>query len=89
MIQAHIVFSGTVQGVGFRFTVQKYALSFDLKGWVKNLPDGSVEVLVEGPKEKIEAFCRNVEGSFDGYIRKRDIQFTSAQGKFENFRITF
>lgn len=89
MVQAHIIFSGTVQGIGFRFTVQRYALSFDLKGWVKNLSSGSVEVLVEGPKEKIEAFCRNIESSFDGYIRDKNIQFAPAQEHFKNFQITF
>lgn len=89
MVRAHVMFSGTVQGVGFRFTVQRQALSLDLKGWVKNLPNGSVELLVEGPKEKIEKLCQNIEEYFDGYIRNKDIQFTPAQEKFENFQIVF
>jgi len=89
MVQAHIIFSGTVQGVGFRFTVQRYAVSLDLKGWVKNLPDGSVEALVEGPKEKIEALCRNIESSFDGYIRDKNIQFAPVQEKFDRFQIVY
>ncbi len=89
MVQAHIIFTGTVQGVGFRFTVQRHALSFELRGWVKNLPNGSVEVLVEGPKERIEAFCRNIESNFEGYIRNKNIQFVPAQDNFKIFQITF
>jgi len=89
MVQAHIIFSGTVQGVGFRFTVQRYALSSDLKGWVKNLPNGSVEILVEGSKDKIERLCQDIEEYFKEYIRNKDIQFSPAQEKFENFQIAF
>ena len=48
-IQAHIFYSGTVQGIGFRYTVLDYARRLDLKGRVKNLPDGRVELLAEGP----------------------------------------
>jgi acylphosphatase len=89
MVRAHVIFSGTVQGVGFRFTVQRYALNLDLKGWVKNLPNGSVEILVEGQKEQIEKFCRNIEEYFQGYIRNRDIQFSPAREEFEDFRIAY
>jgi len=89
MVQAHIIFFGTVQGVGFRFTVQRYALSSDLKGWVKNLPNGSVEILVEGPEERIEQFCQDIEEYFKGHIRNKDIRFSPAQEKFENFQIAF
>ena len=70
MIQAHIFYSGTVQGVGFRFTVQRYALDLNLKGWVKNLSNGCVEILVEGKKEKIEQMCQNIEKDFQGFVQK-------------------
>ena len=89
MVQAHVVYYGTVQGVGFRYGVQRLALSLNLKGWVKNLPNGSVEALIEGSKESIEKFCENVEGHFEGYIRDKNIQFTPALGQFKNFQITY
>lgn len=89
MVRAHIIFSGTVQGVGFRFTVQNYALNLGLKGWVKNLPNGSVEVMVEGSKRRIEELCQNIEDDFQGYIQDRDIQFVPAEESFGNFRITY
>ena len=89
MVRAYIIFSGTVQGVGFRFTVQRYALNLGLKGWVKNLPNGSVEILIEGSRQRIEELCRNIEDDFEGYIQNRDIQFVPVEEKFENFRITY
>ncbi len=87
MIQAHIFYSGRVQGVGFRFTAERYALAAGLKGWVKNLPNGYVEILVEGPKEKIEEFCQDVESHFQDYIKDKTIDFTLAQGIHSDFRV--
>jgi len=89
MVQARILYSGTVQGVGFRFMVQRYALSLDLTGWVKNLPGGSVEILVNGTKESIEKLCEMVEEYFKGHIRKKDINFASPLIEFEDFQITY
>ncbi len=53
MARARIIFRGKVQGVWFRANCQKRALELGLKGWVRNLPEGSVESLVEGQKENI------------------------------------
>lgn len=53
--QLHAVISGLVQGVGFRFSTRAKALSLGLKGWVRNLPNGGVEVLAEGETAPIEA----------------------------------
>ena len=89
MVQAHILYSGTVQGVGFRFMVQRYALSLDLTGWVKNLSNGSVEILVNGPKENIEKLFEMVEEYFQGHIRNKDIQFTSSDVEFKDFLIAY
>ena len=88
MVRAHIIFSGTVQGVGFRFTVQKYAVNLGLKGWVKNLPNGSVEALIEGERQRIEELCCNIEDDFQGYIENKDIQFAPSEGAFKDFQIT-
>ena len=54
MHQAHIIISGKVQGVFYRASCQDVAIGYDLKGRVKNLPTGEVEVLAQGEKEKIE-----------------------------------
>ena len=89
MVQAHILYSGTVQGVGFRFMVKRYALILDLTGWVKNLPNGSVEILVNGSKASIEKLCKMVEEYFQGHIRNNNIQFTSSDVEFKDFQITY
>jgi acylphosphatase len=52
--RVHAIISGRVQGVFFRASTQKKALGLGLNGWVKNLPDGSVEALFEGPAKTVE-----------------------------------
>ena len=88
MVQAHIFFSGTVQGVGFRYTTLQYATALKLKGWVKNLPDGRVEILVEGPKESLEKFYKKLEEHFSGYIHHKSIDFLEPYRQFKDFEIT-
>ncbi len=89
MIRAHIFYSGRVQGVGFRFTVQRAATDLDLRGWVKNLPDGSVEILAEGDREKITRLCQTLERHFQGHIKDKNIDFVPAQGNYLDFNIAF
>ena len=54
MHQAHLIISGKVQGVFYRASCQDMAVKYGLNGWVKNLPSGEVEILVQGDKEQIE-----------------------------------
>ena len=86
---AHIFYAGRVQGVGFRFTVQRMAKKNGLKGWVKNLSDGRVEVLVEGAKHDIEILCDDLDEHFKGYIRSKEIDFSAALNAFDDFRIAY
>ena len=89
MVQAHILYSGTVQGVGFRFMVQRYALSLDLTRWGKKDTNGYVENLGKGAKASIEKRCKMVEEYFQGNIRNNEIQFTSSDVEFKDFQITY
>jgi acylphosphatase len=60
--RAHVVVSGRVQGVGFRFSTVEKAQSRGLAGWVRNLESGQVEAVFEGPREAVEemvAWCRD------------------------------
>ncbi len=89
MTQAHIFYSGVVQGVGFRYTVQRFALDIGLCGWVRNLRDGRVEALVEGKREDIEQLMQGIEKQFGAYIKGKETKYGQAQGRSRDFRIVF
>ena len=60
MIAKRVIFEGRVQGVGFRYTVKDLSRGFDVCGWVKNLPEGSVELQVMGEVDEVESFIREI-----------------------------
>src|SRR5206468_13114687 len=63
MISLQVFYEGHVQGVGFRFTVRHIAKGFDVTGWVRNLPDGRVELQVTGEEDEVRAFLDQVTQS--------------------------
>jgi acylphosphatase len=87
VIQVHVHYSGRVQGVGFRYTARDLARSLGVTGWVRNLPDGRVELLAEASSERIEEFLRSIDESFSGYIRDQQIERGDAEGNVPDFRI--
>jgi acylphosphatase len=89
MQQAHIYYKGSVQGVGFRWRARKSAESFNLTGWVKNLPDGRVELLVQGNKNDITGFIDLLDKNLAGYILQKDINWQPAKVIFKEFEIRF
>ncbi|BCU76055.1 acylphosphatase [Luteolibacter sp. LG18] len=60
MIAKRVIFEGRVQGVGFRYTTKDLARGFEVVGWVKNLPDGTVEMQAMGEKEELEDFLKEI-----------------------------
>jgi len=82
-------FSGTVQGVGFRFTTERLARNFQVTGYVRNLPAGQVEVVAEGSKTEIQRFLAAVEQAMSGYIHQREISEGPGTGEFSGFDIRF
>jgi acylphosphatase len=64
-----VYYSGRVQGVGFRFTAQQIARRFDVAGYVRNLPDGKVEMVAEGDPVEIDGFLGAVQDAMGTYIR--------------------
>jgi acylphosphatase len=69
MTRANLIARGIVQGVGFRWTVSDVAQRFELNGLVRNLQDGSVQIFLDGPKEKILEFIKTIKvhrGVLDG-----------------------
>ena len=89
MKQARIYYSGTVQGVGFRYRSQSIALGFKISGRVRNLPDGRVEIIAQGAKKEINNFIKSIDESFDGYIRNKQISFEEADEISKGFDISF
>ena len=88
MIRAHIFYSGRVQGVGFRYTTEAFAVKLDLKGWVRNLADGRVEMMVEGDEKKVEQLCQELEKQFEGYVKNKEIKIDRpVQKEFRGFKI--
>jgi len=88
-VRAEVYFSGMVQGVGFRFTTRAIASKFDVTGFVRNLPDGRVELIVEGKKGEVERFIETIEYRMGGYIRHVEKNWGEATGEFSGFEIRF
>ena len=88
--RAHIIVSGMVQGVGYRFFVTKIARRMELTGWVKNLPSGEVEIEVEGPKGLVETLITELKtGNSWAMVRNVEIAWEKYQGKYTGFDIAF
>ena len=88
--RAHLYYTGRVQGIGFRYTAESIAQRLQLTGWVKNLPDGRVELVCEGPRESIEALVSEIEESSLGrHIQKTDCRWEEPTNEFKDFRVEF
>ena len=84
------VVSGRVQGVGFRFFVEAHALLHSVKGYVKNLPGGDVEVVAEGGREKLEEFLHALEkGPPTAKVADVKKNWYAARGDFKGFSIKY
>ena len=86
----HVNFSGAVQGVGFRFTTRRIAEQYEVTGFVKNLPNGDVEVVTEGDREVVESFISTIcNSSLSDYIRNMEKESSPAMGEYSGFNIEF
>jgi acylphosphatase len=83
-----VLYSGRVQGVGFRATIRQLACGYEVTGTVRNLPDGRVEVIAEGIRDELEAFLAGIsESGLSGLIAKRHETWRPAQGGQRGFSI--
>lgn len=80
-------YTGRVQGVGFRITTASIARSFQVAGWVKNLPDGRVELLAEGSKAEVEAFLAEVRKRWRHHLTGEDSQAQEPSAGLRSFEI--
>ncbi len=82
-----VFYSGKVQGVGFRATAVEIAKDYPVSGWVKNLPDGRVQLLAEGPADAVEKFLKAIRSHWQDNIEKEDVQPQTPTGKYKTFEI--
>jgi len=80
-------FSGNVQGVGFRYTVRNLALQYNVRGYVRNLPDGRVELVMEGPESEMNGLLEEIKRKMAGYIDTVTIDRSPQTGEFQGFTI--
>jgi len=88
-IAKHIIFIGRVQGVGFRFTAFNIANRCQLTGFVRNLPDGTVEMLAQGTDEAIGDCIRDIGEEFGRFVRETKIEEAPFNPQYKDFKITF
>lgn len=82
--------SGAVQGVGFRYFAMNAAHELSVTGWVRNLYDGSVQVVAEGSREALEAFLKHLHrGPHSGRVDEVRDSWFSYQGEFDRFEVRF
>ena len=82
-------FRGNVQGVGFRYTALMVARVYDVTGTVRNAPDGTVEAVIEGEPDEIDAFVDAIGVQMGGYIRDVDQRQAPPTGEFSDFNVRF
>ncbi len=86
-----VIYKGCVQGVGFRFTVLRFAQGYDsLSGYVKNKMDGSVEMYVEGKDYEVESLLEDITmGPHAGYIKEVITNLMPTSGMYLDFKIEY
>ena len=83
-----VLYSGHVQGVGFRYSTKTVAVGFEVTGTVRNLPDGRVELIAEGERMELEAFRDAVrDAGLSGLIRDEAVTWSDAQNTLRGFEI--
>lgn len=87
--QRIVRFTGTVQGVGFRFTAIRTAGNYDVTGYVRNMMDGSVECVIEGDAGEIDLFLADLSDRMSGYIRKQTQTTAPHSGQFASFDVRY
>jgi acylphosphatase len=82
-----VSYTGHVQGVGFRYTTHSIARNHAVTGYVRNLPDGRVELVAEGERREIDAFLLEVRDRLSSHIRDERCDIGPATGEFGGFEI--
>ncbi|MEX1009961.1 MAG: acylphosphatase [Chthoniobacterales bacterium] len=85
-----VFYEGRVQGVGFRYTARRAAAGFDVAGYVRNLPDGRVELVASGDEEEVDGFLAAVrESELAGHIEEEAVAGMDKPAGLRGFEIRF
>jgi len=88
MLHYHITVIGYVQGVGFRYYIRKIASLHGINGWVRNMPDGTVEIDAEGGEANMAEFVKAVEkGSRYSSVEKVNVEKLAETENYKSFEI--
>jgi len=89
-VRAHVFVSGRVQGVFFRFHTKEWAYELNVKGWVRNLPNGKVEAVLEGEEEDVkELIDRMREGPPLARVDSVEVIWEEYKGEYKDFIIRY
>ena len=89
-VRAHVVIDGRVQGVCFRLDTRRVAAQERLTGWVRNLPDGTVEAVFEGDEEDVKSMLKWCEkGPSLARVSNVSLKWEPYTGEFDRFEITY
>lgn len=86
-IRRRVLFRGRVQGVGFRYTTASIARRHPVVGFVRNLPDGSVELEAEADAVALDRFLEDIASKFAGNIRQQEVHDVERTEQFTGFEI--
>ena len=89
MTAKRIIFIGRVQGVGFRYTAHRIAGRYDIAGYVRNQPDGTVEMFGQGAACNIDSCIHEIRDYFGSYVRRCNITDVPMNPQYTDFRITY
>ncbi len=88
-VAKHVVYTGRVQGVGFRFTAERIARRYGLVGFVKNLPTGQVEMVVQGRPDEVKECLRDISETFGRGISDTQCRQVAVNERYNSFGIAF
>jgi len=85
--KVQVVYTGSVQGIGFRFTAERFANDYGVKGYVRNLPNGNVELVAEAEEKTLKDFLQAIIEDMGNKIDNYSVDWLPPTGEFKRFEI--
>lgn len=87
--RAHVYYSGRVQGVGFRFTAVDVARPYKIRGFVRNIAGGRVELVAEGEEGEVRLYLAELSRTMGKYVRDENVTWRESSDDFEDFSVRY